>query len=145
MQQKPMEEQEVRSILDMEHIVCDRLSFIRDGFLGDGSDEVKFKTASKVEQDGEGRYRVILNVTARREGEYEASVQITGYCRIDEACEIKDELLEKNAVAILFPFARAQLTLLTAQPETEPIVLPAFNINALLEKNRRRDAEAEKE
>lgn len=141
MQEKPMDEQDVRSVLKMEHIVCDRLSFTRDGFREDGSGEVKFKTASEVERDGDGRYRVVLNVTARREGEYEAAVQITGYCRIDEGCEIKDTLLEKNAVAILFPYVRAQLTLLTAQPETEPIVLPAFNINALLENQR---AKAEK-
>lgn len=37
-----------------------------------------------------------------------------------------------NAIAIIFPYMRSQVTLMTAQPNLPPIVLPPININALL-------------
>lgn len=42
-------------------------------------------------------------------------------------------LINKNAVAIMMPYLRSELTLLTAQPDTDSVVLPPFNINAMLE------------
>ena len=36
-------------------------------------------------------------------------------------------------MSILFPYLRAQVTLMTAQPDIEPVVIPAININALLQ------------
>ena len=47
--------------------------------------------------------------------------------------EQKQIILSKNTMAILFPYLRAQATLLTAQPDMEPVVIPAININALLQ------------
>ena len=46
--------------------------------------------------------------------------------------EKKDIIITKNTVAILFPYLRSQVTLMTAQPDIEPVVIPAININALL-------------
>jgi len=69
---------------------------------------------------------------AIKKREYEAVVTITGYCEIDENTPYKDKILSENTVAILFPYVRAQMTLLTAQPETEPLVIPAVNVNALI-------------
>ena len=42
------------------------------------------------------------------------------------------EQLKPNAVAIMFPFLRSQISLLTTQPDMIPVVLPAININKLL-------------
>jgi len=39
----------------------------------------------------------------------------------------------KNSVAILTPYLRSEVSLLTAQPEVEYVVLPVFNINNMLE------------
>lgn len=44
------------------------------------------------------------------------------------------ELLERNTTAILFPYLRSQVSLVTAQPDLTPIVLPAMNINAFFDK-----------
>ena len=46
--------------------------------------------------------------------------------------EKKDIIITKNTVAILFPYLRSQVTRMTAQPDIEPFVIPAININALL-------------
>lgn len=48
-------------------------------------------------------------------------------------------MLKVNAPAIMFPYVRAQLTLLTAQPETEPIVLPVVNFQKIYEKSKEND------
>ena len=128
-------EQDMLSILKMDHIIFDKLSFFRKGFKNEDSEvELRIKTGLHKIQDG--KYQVMLNVLANKDDEYDAEVQVTGYCRIDENCGIKDELLKKNAIAILFPYVRAQFTLLTSQPETEPIVFPAVNINAILENKK---------
>ena len=37
-------------------------------------------------------------------------------------------LIKENGVAILFPYLRSEITLLTTQPGFQPIVLPAVNI-----------------
>ena len=47
--------------------------------------------------------------------------------------ELKNTLVTKNSVAIMMPYLRSEVSLLTAQPETECVVLPAFNINNMLD------------
>ena len=47
---------------------------------------------------------------------------------------------KKNTVAILFPYVRSAFTLLTAQPGMEPVVLPALNINALIDELERKES-----
>ena len=44
-----------------------------------------------------------------------------------------DRLIKANTLAIIFPFIRSQLTLLTTQPGLTPVILPPININSLIE------------
>ena len=71
--------------------------------------------------------------------EYELQVSLTGFFRIDQAegpqSQMVESLINKNAVAILMPYLRSEVTLLTAQPETDSVVLPAFNINKMLDED----------
>ena len=60
---------------------------------------------------------------------------MTGYFSIAEDNPQKDVLLQKNAIAIIFPYARSQMTLLTSQPETIPAVVPVVNINQLVDQS----------
>ena len=83
-----------------------------------------------------GHYRVSLRATVEKEDEYEAVVQISGFCEVDEHSNEKDTLLEQNSVAILFAYVRSELTLITAQPETDPIVLPVVNIASMMQKRK---------
>lgn len=124
-----------RSVLKMDHIVFDRVSFVRKGFHDSESKDISFKARAKIEQDAENQYSVTLFVSAEKKHEYVAEVQITGYCTIDDNHPQKDMLLNENAIAILFPYVRAELSLITAQPETDPIVLPTMNISAMFKRN----------
>lgn len=120
------------SPLRMDHIVINRINFERKNFLQKNND-IHFQARKNIEQLDFGKYRVTLGVTAEKDDEYIAEIEISGYCTISEDHPTKDDLLQKNAIAILFPFIRAQLTLLTSQPETTPIVLPVMNINAMFD------------
>lgn len=82
-------------------------------------------------------YKVMLILKGNKEDEYTLEISLTGYFSFGEAAisnDLKEELLNKNTVAILMPYLRSELSLLTAQPEVECVVLPPFNINAMLEK-----------
>ena len=49
----------------------------------------------------------------------------------DEPLARRDELLKKNTLAILFPYLRSQVSLVTTQPGLAPIVLPPVNIESV--------------
>lgn len=51
-----------------------------------------------------------------------------------EAGNIESKAVLPNAIAIMFPYLRAQVSLMTAQPNIPTISLKPVNINALLEK-----------
>ncbi len=54
-----------------------------------------------------------------------------------EAGNIESKGILPNAIAIMFPYLRAQVSLMTAQPNIPTISLRPVNINALLEKQRK--------
>ena len=100
------------SVLKANHIVFDELSFVRDGFSLKDDSKTSFNLSYGIDKISD--------------------VQISGYWSIEESDSHKNQLLQENALAILFPYVRSQMTLLTAQPETEPIVWPAMNINKMM-------------
>lgn len=56
-----------------------------------------------------------------------------------EAGDIESKGVLPNAIAIMFPYLRAQVSLMTAQPNIPTISLKPVNINALLEKQREQE------
>ena len=51
-------------------------------------------------------------------------------CDSDELCQ---ELLNKNAISILFPYVRALITTYTANSNVPALILPPINVNKLIE------------
>ena len=43
--------------------------------------------------------------------------------------ELKDALVRKNTIAIMIPYMRSQLSLLTTQPGVDCVMLPIINVN----------------
>ena len=121
----------ISSVLTLEHVVFDEITFNRLGFQNKKEKNAQLSFGKHVEKIDEGEYRVSLSIKAVRKKEYEAAVVVSGYCNIPEDDPFKDRILNENAIAILFPYVRAELTLLTAQPETESLIIPAVNINAM--------------
>ncbi len=49
------------------------------------------------------------------------------------------QIFEKNAIAILFPYLRSLVSTYTANANVAPVILPAMNINAYIEKKKYRE------
>ena len=65
---------------------------------------------------------------------FRLNVEMVGFFEC-ENCEENDiEEFKPNAVAILYPYARALVTSITANANTNPMILPTINTNKLLNK-----------
>lgn len=82
-------------------------------------------------------YCVSLVLEGEKEKEYSLVIGLEGYFAFDKADDLteeqKESIIKKNTVAIMMPYMRSQLSLLTAQPEVECVVLPPFNIVKMME------------
>lgn len=122
------------SVLILQRMVFDKIEFNRKGFKND--QKLKFEFQVLIGSDDNDIYKVTLVLKGTKQDEYDIEISLSGFFKFDGKEQVKDQtfqdLLNKNAVAILMPYLRSELTLLTAQPETDNVVLPPFNINQML-------------
>ena len=123
---------QAKSILKINHFVFDELSFKRKGFRQPDMDEIPYQVETTMHKESVNHYLVTLTITVSKANEFDATVRLTGYCEIDDNLPNRDIILSENVPAILYPYARAQLTLMTAQPETTPVVLPVVNVHEMM-------------
>ena len=100
--------------------------------------EIELRIRSNISQkQGADIYRITLVLNGDKPDEYSFEISLTGFFAIEDCANItreqKDDLVSKSAIAILMPYLRSEVSLLTAQPGMECVVLPAFNINKMLE------------
>ena len=118
------------SILTLKRIFFE---FERKGFKN--NNELKFSLQVQIGKNKDNIYKVTLVLDGDKKEEYELKISLTGLFEIQNSDALSDNvtqsLIDKNAVAILMPYLRSEVTLLTAQPDTDSVVLPAFNINKL--------------
>lgn len=121
------------SILTLQKMVFDRIEFVRKGFKN--SNELKFELKVQIGLDENDTYKVTLVLNGTKQDEYDIAISLSGFFEVEGQEKLDDkvvqDLISKNAVAILMPYLRSELTLLTAQPDTDSIVLPPFNINKM--------------
>nr|DAQ19487.1 MAG TPA: Protein-export protein secB, Greek key beta sheet.35A [Caudoviricetes sp.] len=92
-----------------------------------------------------------VNIGFREIHEYEEDkIFIKLYCRVEKKdkfelnlCLVGSFLVGKdfptdkllpNAIAIMFPYLRSQVTLMTTQPNITPVTIPPININSFLKR-----------
>ena len=112
-------------------MVFDRIEFDRKGFKN--TQELKFELQVQIGLNEDDLYKVTLVLNGTKQDEYNVVISLSGFFRFEGQVEDKivRDLINKNAVAILMPYLRSELTLLTAQPDTDSVVLPPFNINKM--------------
>ena len=125
----------INSVLKLKAIVFDKIEFQRKGFKNNNNPS--FTINVQIGRNREDDYKVTLTINADKEDEYFLSISLSGFFNIEDDKNIdsslKRDLINKNAVAILMPYLRSEVTLLTSQPEMDSIVLPPFNINKLMQ------------
>jgi len=61
---------------------------------------------------------------------FEMKIDISGYFYTENE---NPERFQANAIAILYPYIRAIVSTYTAAANTQPLILPAINVNAMIE------------
>lgn len=124
----------IESVLKLNKIIFDKIEFNRLGFKNE--QELELEIQSNISQrHGTDLYRVTLILKGKKVDEYTLEISLSGFFSIENAdlsYELKNALITKNSIAILMPYLRSQVSLLTAQPEVDCVVLPPFNINEML-------------
>ena len=124
---------ETASKLEMRDIYISKCSYERHADVSDGKLLLEVKKAIEFNQE-KSEHTVALNVSVTNESaEFIVNVECVGVFYISETDPMSNTLINRNTVAILFPYVRSQITLLTSAPGVQPIVLPAINIIQLLE------------
>ena len=129
---------EISSVLSLDKLVFDKIEFKRTGMKNENEMEIELQVIINRKQYEEV-YKVTLDFTGNKEKEYSIEIVLSGYFsfdeneRVDE--DLKKNLINQNAVAIIMPYLRSQVSLITAQPEVECVVLPPFNIVKMMTEN----------
>lgn len=86
-----------------------------------------------IQKQSEDQYEITLAVRLK-----EKNNQINVYVKSKAHFTTQQEntnLIEKNTIAIMFPYVRSHISSITSQPGMMPIVLPPMNIAAMLKDN----------
>ena len=92
--------------------------------------ELKVGVSHDVERLSEREYKITLELNVA-DPEEKLSVFVKGMA-IFETKQETQMLIERNTLAIMFPYFRSYVSTLTTQPGMTPIVLPAMNIMTML-------------
>lgn len=126
----------VESIVQLKHLYFDKINFWRSGAKVSVNDLIfNFTKSYGFNEAHDGcSVRLECNIHDESNSILTLSVSVTGEFLCKETnLERRDLLLRKNTLAILFPYVRSQISLVTAQPELVPIVFPPMNIESVFE------------
>ena len=124
-----------KSSLTLQTLVFDQIEFTRKGVKQ--TSKLSFELEVQIGTEEYDAHRVTLILRGEKPEEYTVVISLSGFFKIEGKDQIDDKaiqsLINKNAVAIMMPYLRSELTLLTAQPNTDSVVLPPFNINKMFD------------
>lgn len=127
-----MEGKLAESVLKLERISFENINYSRnvDSSLGRIDYEINFTKNIQSTEDGiKHRVALTARLWSKVEGVLALNITIVGYfvCECEDS-DMKETLVNDNTIAILFPYLRSQISLVTTQPDMPPITLPPMNI-----------------
>ena len=127
------------SSLKFEGYVVNKALFKRNENLDENIKKwnLSFDINNKTQVNKEkNKMKITLNVVIFKEVEkapFTMETEIIGVFSLNGDDDIKK--YEANAIAIMYPYLRAIVSTYTASANVVPVILPAINVNAMLEKN----------
>jgi preprotein translocase subunit SecB len=120
--------------LTLHSLYTEEISFTRKNETNEKEPDLRYSRDIIPNDNG------TRSVRLRVEGEYDDGtifhIQMVGVFEVDAPEGVDEETRETlytdNTVAIIFPYIRAQITLLTSQPGIAPFYMPPINIAGLL-------------
>ena len=119
-----MDIKDIRSSLQMKNFYFSKFSFVRDKVIKNGELNADIKK-------GNHEYNVILTTKIEKDDMNIELVAEAQFLYESEDHSREESIINTNTVAIMFPFIRSQVTLLTSQPGMAPIILPPINTQKL--------------
>ena len=124
-----MDIKDIRSNLQMKNFCFSKFSFVRDKVIKNG--ELNADIKKNIISIGDHEYNVILTTTIEKDDMNIELVAEAQFLYESEDYSREESIININTVAIMFPFIRSQVTLLTSQPGMTPIILPPINTQKL--------------
>ena len=121
-----------KSVLKLEEFYFSDFSFTKKDSCSDYDDRDIKIGFSKEHKTDNGVLELKLAARVCFEEHFDLKLIAYGKFTISTSNENVESFV-KNAIAILFPYIRSEITLLTSQPNMKPIILPPININAFFE------------
>ena len=116
---------DIKSNLRMKNLYFSKFSFVRDKVIKNG--ELNADIKKGIIPIGNHEYNVILTTTIEKDDMNIELVAEAQFLYESEDYSREESIINTNTVAIMFPFIRSQVTLLTSQPGMVPIILPPIN------------------
>ena len=128
-----------KSALELVQLYVDKFSFHRTAKISSSETEMLITTGIKDLPGNTHEVQLAAKFNDEN-GDLSLEISIVGIFKFDvelEDTEFKRQIIEKNTIAIMFPFLRSQTTLLTTQPDLTPFVIPILNINNFIEEQKK--------
>lgn len=125
----------VTSVLRLDKAYCRDFKFSSSGNIPDEMrPEMKIGKQVSTYEDESG-FEVELVASIGQEDHFSLDITLVGDFTVEGGLTDSNKYLMDNAVAILFPYLRSQVTLLTTQPGMPPLLLPVINVSKLLKED----------
>lgn len=92
-----------------------------------GQPEVKIEQKVETNKENNQIYKITLSMLCEKKEEYSIEIELCGLFLIVASNDDEISIYLNNAIAIMMPYLRNQLTILTSQPDMKPIVMPVIN------------------
>ena len=127
------------SVLRMDRLFFEDINLQRKVSDTTEFDEYKYNFMRSIRPVDNDHFIVSLQCNIQSMDDEESlslSIKATGLfeCKVEDEAQ-KKLLIQQNAIAIMFPYLRSQIILVTTQPDMTPIQLPIFNIAALFDES----------
>ena len=123
-----MDINKIKSGLQMQNLHFSDIQFERNKIIEDGDFGVNI--SKDIKEIGEHKYTVSVCVNIDKS---DFSLYVKAQADFIYHGDFKQEqaIVNTNTIAIIFPYVRSQVTLITSQPDMQPILLPAINTSKL--------------
>ena len=131
--------EKIESVVKLERLYFDRINFWRSGDKIPQQDlKLNFSKSYRFNEPHDSCIVCLgCNLHDNEDEVFKLEISVTGIFSCNESDSARrDILLKKNTLAILFPYIRSQISIVTAQPGMEPVVLPPMNIDAIFAESK---------
>lgn len=124
-----MKVENLKSSLKLNSLYFSLCSLKRGANISSGDYDIDLLRS--YSQIAEHEYNVSLRLEAKKE-DFDLVVEANASFTFEGSESTNEEqMIRMNTIAIMYPYVRSQVTLMTAQPNMSPIVLPPINTTKL--------------